>query len=119
MNTLFFVELGMGADLHGQDITVAAVRAVQNAITHNSLPGMRSVLPNEDIHEMKVHVKLALPCDHDQLDLEEVKKVLPYGKVSIELLQGGMLTTSGVVLEDKGDQNDQIYIVNASVEVGI
>jgi len=29
-----------------------------------------------------------------------------------------MLTTSGVVLPDKDDKNDLIYIVNAAVEVG-
>ncbi len=45
MEQLFFVQLGMGTDLHGQSITKAAVRAVQNAIHHNSMPGLRSVLP--------------------------------------------------------------------------
>lgn len=118
MEKIFFIELGMGIDLHGQNITKAAVRAVQNAIHHNSLPGLRSVLPNHDIHQMKVNVRLALPCDKELLDQEEVKKVLPYGEVTIELLDGGMLTTSGVILADKEDKNDLIYVVNASVEVG-
>ena len=118
MEQLFFVELGMGADLHGQDVTEAAVRAVKNAIHHNSMPGLRSVLPNNDINEMKVNVRLAVPCDKDKLDVDRIKSVLPYGDVTVEVTDGGMLTTSGVVLPDKQDKNDLIYIVNAAVEVG-
>jgi uncharacterized protein (TIGR02058 family) len=33
-------------------------------------------------------------------------------------MDGGMLTTSGVVLEEKGDKNDLMYIVVAAVEAG-
>lgn len=118
MKQLFFVQLGMGVDLHGQDITEAAVRAVKDAIHRNSMPGLRSVLPDHDINRMKVKVRLALPCDHDKLDVDKVKAVLPYGEVTVERTDGGMLTTSGVVLPDKADKNDLIYVVNAAVEVG-
>lgn len=118
MDNLFFIEIGMGCDLHGQNITKASVRAVQNAIHHNSMPGLRSVLPGGTLDNMKVRVKLALPCDKELLDVEQVKAVLPYGQVSVELVDGGMLTTSGVVLPDKDDKNDLIYVVIASVEVG-
>jgi uncharacterized protein (TIGR02058 family) len=119
MEKIYFIELGMGVDLHGQNITKACIRAVKNAIHHNSMPGLRSVLPHHDINNMKVNVRLAIPCDADKLDIEQVKKVLPYGQVSVEVISGGMLTTSGVVLPDKEDKNDLIYVVNASVEVGI
>ncbi|GIP38683.1 hypothetical protein J31TS4_19630 [Paenibacillus sp. J31TS4] len=118
MDKLFFIEIGMGADLHGQDVTKAAVRAVKNAIHHNSMPGLRSVLPGNTLDNMKVNVKLAVPCDKDKLDVEAVKACLPYGQVTVEVLDGGMVTTSGIVLPDKDDKNDLIYIVNASVEVG-
>ncbi|MFD0869310.1 Uncharacterised protein [Chlamydia abortus] len=118
MEKLFFIELGMGADLHGQDITNAAVRAVRNAIHSNSMPGLRSVLPDNDLNRMKVHIKLAVPCDKELLDVEQVKAVIPYGEVTVELIDGGMVTSSGIVLPDKDDKNDLIYIVNASVEVG-
>lgn len=33
-------------------------------------------------------------------------------------MDGGMATTSGVVLEEKGDKNDLMYIVVAAIEVG-
>lgn len=118
MNKIYFIETGMGIDVHGQDITKASIRAVKNAIHFNSMPGIRSVLPDNDINQMRVNVKLAIPCDHDQLDIKQVKEILPYGEVTVEVMEGGMLTTSGVVLEEKGDKNDLMYIVVASVEVG-
>ncbi|RAT94899.1 Lin0512 family protein [Brevibacillus sp. Leaf182] len=118
MEKVMFIEIGMGIDMHGQNVTKAAVRAVQNAIHHNSMPGLRSVLPGNDIHNMKVNVRLAVPTDKDKLDLETVRKALPYGEVSFEIVDGGMLTSSGVVIAEKEDKNDLAYIVIASVEVG-
>jgi uncharacterized protein (TIGR02058 family) len=118
MDKVMFIEIGMGIDLHGQDVTKAAVRAVQNAIHHNSMPGLRSVLPGNDINNMKVNVRLAVPADKEKLDLDTVKAELPYGQVTFEVVDGGMLTSSGVILADKQDKNDLAYVVIASVEVG-
>ena len=118
MEKVMFIEIGTGIDLHGQNITKAAVRAVHNAIHHNSMPGIRSVLPGGELSNMKVHVKLAIPTDKEKLDLNEVRAEFPYGQVSFEIMDGGMLTSSGIVLPDKEDQNDLVYVVNASVEVG-
>lgn len=118
MEKIMFIQFGMGVDLHGQDVTKAAVRAVQNAIHHNSMPGLRAVLPEHRLENMKVRVKLAVPADADQLDVEAVKRVLPYGQVTVEVRPGGMLSTSGVILPDKGDRNDLAYVVVAAVEVG-
>lgn len=118
METAIFIQTGTGTDVHGQNITKASVRAIQNAIHSNSMPGIKSVLPGESLDNMKVNVNLALPCDKDKLDFEEVKAAIPYGDVHIELMDGGMLTRSGIFLEDKEDKNDLMYIVNAAVEVG-
>ncbi|WP_127586687.1 Lin0512 family protein [Paenibacillus koleovorans] len=118
MDKRMFIEIGMGVDLHGQNVTKAAVRAVQNAIHHNSMPGIRSVLPGNDLANMKVHVRLAVPADRDRLDLDVVREELPYGQISFEVIDGGMLTSSGIVLADKDDVNDLAYVVIASVEVG-
>lgn len=118
MDKMMFVEIGMGIDLHGQNVTKAAIRAVQNAIHHNSMPGIRSVLPDGDLNNMKVNVRLAVPADKDQLNLAIVREELPYGQVTFEVVDGGMLTTSGIVLADKEDRNDLAYVVIASVEVG-
>ena len=118
MEKVMFIEIGMGVDLHGQNVTKAAVRAVQNAIHHNSMPGIRSVLPGGSLDNMKVRVRLAVPADCDKLDLEAVRTELPYGDVSFDVVDGGMLTSSGIVLPDKDDANDLAYVVIASVEVG-
>jgi uncharacterized protein (TIGR02058 family) len=118
MEKIMFIETGMGIDVHGQNITKAAIRAVQNAIHFNSMPGIRSVLPGNSRDNMRVNVKLAVPCDKEKLDIDVVKEVLPFGMVTVEVMDGGMLTTSGILLEEKGDKNDMMYIVVASVEVG-
>jgi uncharacterized protein (TIGR02058 family) len=118
MDHLLFIQTGFGVDVHGQDVTKAAVRAVFNAIHTNSMPGIRNLLPGKNLDDMKVNIKLAIPCDEDKLDIDRVKKEIPYGTVTVEVLHGGMVTTSGIYLEDKQDKNDLMYIVNASVETG-
>ncbi|QSS98573.1 Lin0512 family protein [Pontibacillus sp. ALD_SL1] len=118
MEQLVFIETGMGVDVHGQNVTKAAVRAVKNAIHTNSMPGIKNILPEQSLDNMVVNIKLAVPCDHEKLDLEEVRSAIPYGTVTVEVMDGGMLTTSGIHLEEKEDKNDLMYIVNASVEVG-
>ncbi|WP_186576896.1 Lin0512 family protein [Aquibacillus kalidii] len=118
MERIIFIETGTGIDVHGQDITKAAVRAVENAIHYNSMPGIKNYLPEQSLHNMIVNVKLAVPMDKEKLDIERIKQEIPYGTVNVEVMDGGMATTSGIVLEDKDDKNDLMYIVNASVEVG-
>ncbi|UFJ41681.1 Lin0512 family protein [Brevibacillus humidisoli] len=93
MEKVMFIEIGMGIDLHGQDVTKASIRAVQNAIHHNSMPGLRSVLPDNDLHNMKVNVRLAVPADKEKVDLDAVRAELPYGQVAFEVIDGGMPLT--------------------------
>lgn len=118
MEKILFIETGTGVDLHGQDVNEAATRAVMDAIHSNSMPGIRSMLPDNDRDQMRVHVKLAIPRNLDQLDHDKIKDLIPYGQVTVEVMEGGMATTSGIFLEDQQDKNDLMYIVNASVEVG-
>ncbi|MGP4060881.1 Lin0512 family protein [Halobacillus sp. H74] len=118
MDQMMFIQTGMGTDVHGQNVTKASVRAIKNAIHTNSMPGIRSVLPDQSLDNMKINVKLALPCDHEKLDYEEIRSAIPYGEVTINVVDGGMLTTSGILLEEKEDKNDLMYIVNAAIEVG-
>ncbi|BBO00148.1 Lin0512 family protein [Sporolactobacillus terrae] len=118
MEHLLFIETGFGIDVHGQDVTCAAVRAVRDAIHRNSMPGITRFLPNHDLNKMNVTIRLAVPKDKERVDIEKVKAEIPYGTVHVELMDGGMATPSGIVLKDKNDKNDLMYIVNASVEVG-
>lgn len=36
----------------------------------------------------------------------------------IEVVDGGLICSSGVQVEDMGDKNDDCYIVNAAIYVG-
>ncbi|GMP74380.1 hypothetical protein CsSME_00031817 [Camellia sinensis var. sinensis] len=43
----------------------------------------------------------------------------PFGKiVNFEVVDGGLICSSGVLVEEMGDKNDDCYIVNAAVYVG-
>ncbi|ENH95947.1 hypothetical protein J416_13254 [Gracilibacillus halophilus YIM-C55.5] len=118
MEQIIFIETGTGIDVHGQNVTKACLRAVENAIHYNSMPGIRNYLPEQDLHNMVVNVKLAVPKDQESIDIDQIKEEIPYGTVNVEIMDGGMATTSGIMLEDKQDKNDLMYIVNAAVEVG-
>ncbi|WP_027134166.1 Lin0512 family protein [Geminicoccus roseus] len=111
MNRLMFVELGMGADLQGQDPTRASVKAVKDAIGHNYLPAMRALV--DEGHTMKVHVRLGVPAAAGQVDMETVKAALPHGEVTLEVVEGGMLTPSGT------PEHGHICMVVAAIEVGV
>ena len=105
-----FIELGMGADLQGQDPTKAAIKAIKDATGHNYLPGMRALAAQGQT--MKVHVRLGVPTAAGPVDLAAVKAALPHGEVTLELTEGGMLTPSGT------PATGGICIVVAAVEVG-
>ena len=118
MQTVLFVELGTGIDQHGQDVTVAALRAVHDAIHRNALPGVRALLPSQKMENMRVHVTLAVPADRDKVDVDAVRKAFPYGRVEVELVDGGLAARSYSVLPEQGDRNDLIYVVNAAITGG-
>ncbi|CAM8890707.1 unnamed protein product [Rhodiola kirilowii] len=118
---LLFVEMGVGYDQHGQDITAAAMRACRDAITSNSIPAFRrGNIPGVSFDQMKLQIKLGVPKSlQEQLNVERVKSVFPYGEiVKFEVADGGLICSSGVVVEEMGDKNDECYIVNAAVYVG-
>jgi uncharacterized protein (TIGR02058 family) len=107
---LFVVEMGTGVDLHGQDGTKAAVRAVRNVFQHTSLPGIRQVAGVTDMKEMAVEVILGVPSEAGEVDVEEVKAQFPYGVVTVKVQTGGLIVT---------DQEDPIIMVNAMVFVRV
>jgi len=139
--------MGFGIDQHGRpdDATKAAVRAVRNAIEFNSIPGVITHLPGGR-HEMLIHVKLGIPLLSSSLlsmpsnsankndeelnnnrhplqlmhvDVLEVAKVFPYGKLlPIELSVGGLCFHTGRVVEELGDTNDVGVCVAACVSLG-
>lgn len=113
---VLFIETGFGCDQHGQNPTKAAVRAARNAIEFNSIPCVNAVVPG-GYANMLLRVQVAAP-DHGRIDASEVAKVFPYGKVVVELQEGGMRASSGVEIEALGDRGDDMLIAVCVVTVG-
>lgn len=111
------IEMGMGIDQHGQDPTVAAARAVRNAIAHNALPGVWEVAGLSHPNEMIVEVQVAVPFP-EQVRQDEVLAVLPFGQKTLTLEAGGMVV-AGRAIAELDDKNDDMYIAVAAVTVSI
>ncbi len=111
------IEMGMGVDQHGQEPTVAAARAVRNAIAHNALPGVWEVAGLNHPNEMIVEVQVAVPYP-EQVRAEEVLAVLPFGQKSITVEDGGMVV-QGRAIAELEDKNDEMLIAVAAVTVFI
>ncbi len=111
----FIVELGSGADLHGEDVTEAACRAVRDAISRSCLCGLQEIAGLDDPNRMEVEVLVATPRPED-VDLEKVKGVLPLGRVNVQSAHGGM-TAQGLCVPQIAPQCDQIVVANAAVTV--
>jgi len=81
------VEMGMGTDLQGGDYTKAAVRALRDALWHNSL----SVAPAFGLakESMKIEVTIGV-AKPDKVNRDEVKAVLPYGQATVDVVEGGL-----------------------------
>lgn len=85
--TRMIVELGMGTDLTGADYTKAAIRALKDALWHNSLTVANAV--GLAPHAMHVKVLIGVPKP-DMVDKAAVAAVLPYGTSTVEVVEGGL-----------------------------
>jgi len=118
METILFVECGFGADAHGQNSTKAAVRACRNAIEFNQIPCIGDVVPGGR-DEMKLDVLVACPAKYRaDLDHDAIERCFPYGKVRIQLQDGGMIANHGKMIESLGDVNEDMIVVCVAVTVG-
>ena len=88
-------EFGMGVDVHGEDCTKAARRAVSDAIRHSSLPLLGQI--RERGGTMLVDVTVAVP-DPSSVDLDAVKAELPHGEVTVHAVSGGLRVPHGDAL---------------------
>ncbi|MEA5618125.1 Lin0512 family protein [Cronbergia sp. UHCC 0137] len=110
----FIIEMGMGIDQHGQEPTVAAARAVRNAIAHNALLGIMEIAA-KDPNEMIIEVKIAVPYP-EQVREAEVLAVLPFGRKTLIVESGGMIV-DGLAIPSLNDKNDEMLIAVAAVTV--
>jgi uncharacterized protein (TIGR02058 family) len=101
------LEIGMGTDIRGTDPTKAAVRALRDALWHNSL-GVASAL-GLDTDSMQVEVTIGVPYP-ERVDREEVLAVLPHGSGTVKVVDGGL-----EIMNDEG--TGSTLIANAAALV--
>jgi uncharacterized protein (TIGR02058 family) len=81
------LQIGMGTDIRGTDYTKAAVRALRDALWHNSLTVTHAL--GIDVDAMQVEVTIGVPRP-EQVDREAVRAVLPHGTGTVEVVEGGL-----------------------------
>ena len=81
------VEMGMGTDIRGTDYTKAAVRALRDALWHNSLSVANAL--GQPTDSMVVDVLIGVPRP-DRVDKNEVLAILPHGTGTVTVVEGGL-----------------------------
>jgi uncharacterized protein (TIGR02058 family) len=103
------LEIGMGTDIRGSDPTKAAARALRDALWHNSLSIATALGKPLEAMQVDVHIGVPFP---DKVNKAEVLAVLPYGKGTVTVVEGGLL-----VRNDEG--TDATMIANACAIVSL
>jgi uncharacterized protein (TIGR02058 family) len=101
------VEVGMGTDIRGADYTKAAVRALQDALWHNSVGVAQAVGMPADA--MAVEILIGVPRP-ERVDNAAVLAVLPHGTGTVEVVEGGL-----EIANDEGTHS--MVIANAAAIV--
>lgn len=113
----FIIEFGTGIDFHGQDVTGAAKKAVNNAISNSCLCGLSEILGITDLNEMVIELTVAVPFP-EKVEGEQVLGEIPFGRKTIRAVKGGM-QAPGLYLPELGDADDSIIVANACIEVKV
>jgi len=111
----FIVEIGTGIDLHGEDVTKAACRAVADAVSRSCLCGLLEILGLEDLEAMEVEILVASPKPQE-VDLEQVKGSVPIGRKTARAVEGG-LAVEGLCVPQFAPACSRILVANAAVTV--
>jgi uncharacterized protein (TIGR02058 family) len=116
----FIIEFGMGMDFHGQNVNVAAGKAIKDAISRSCLIGLNQLygITEENINEKMIIEAIIGVSRPEELDTEALKKLFPVGKVTIVAKKGG-LTTAGLYFPGFGDTDDTIEAAIACVTVSV
>ena len=101
------MEFGMGTSLRQADYTKAAVRALSDALWHNSLSMAEAF--GFDKSDMVVDAEIGVQ-QPDAVDIAAVQAVLPYGQSSVSVSHGGLDVP-------KPDGSGATIIANAAVVV--
>jgi uncharacterized protein (TIGR02058 family) len=80
-------EFGLGTSLRRQDYTEAAVRALRDALWHNSINMAELFGMPKQAMLIDVEIGVQQP---DRVDTAELVKVFPYGQPTIRVTHGGL-----------------------------
>ena len=76
----------MGTDIRGADYTKAAVRALRDALWHNTLT-VDCLGANTDSMQVEIHIGVPHP---EKVDVAAVLAVLPHGTGTVKVVEGGL-----------------------------
>jgi uncharacterized protein (TIGR02058 family) len=114
----YLVEVGTGVDLHGEDETKAAQKAVKDAISHSSMVGLGQLFNVKSFSELEealmVDVTIATP-NPEKVDGDTVLATLPEGKRRINVFKGGLRFPAENTREEA--KTHAIVMVNAVIVV--
>ena len=105
--TRIALQLGMGTSLRRHDYTMAACRAVEDALWHNSL-SLADAFGFEK-SDMLIDVEIGVQRP-DKVDIDQVAAIFPYGNLSVQVVEGGLDIA-------KQDGEGHTIIANAAVVV--
>jgi uncharacterized protein (TIGR02058 family) len=105
------VEIGVGTDIRGGDYTKAAIRALRDALWHNSLNVAAALGKPTD--SMVVEVLIGVPKP-DRVDRAEVLAVLPHGTGTVRVVEGGL-----EIFNDSGTSSTVIANAAAIVRLDV
>ena len=81
------LQIGMGTDIRGADYTKAAVRALRDALWHNSLSVADAL--GQHVDAMQVEVTIGVPHP-ERVDKAAVLAILPHGSGTVTVGEGGL-----------------------------
>lgn len=99
----------MGTSLRRQDYTEAAVRALKDALWHNSIN--LAELFGVDKPQMLLTVEIGVQ-NPDAVDQDALKLVFPYGQPTIRIVKGGLDVP-------RNDGGKPTVIANAAISVAL
>ena len=101
------MELGMGSSLRQHDYTKAGIRAVENALWHNSLNMADAFGFPKEAMIIDVDIATQKPAE---VDRDAIAAIFPYGQVTVTASEGGLDVP-------KPDQSGATIIAHAAIVV--
>jgi uncharacterized protein (TIGR02058 family) len=102
-------EFGMGTSLRRQDYTEDAVRAVKDALWHNSIN--LAELFGRPKGDMLIDVEIGVQAP-ERVDSTAILAVFPYGQPKVTVVKGGLDVP-------RADGRDPTVIANAAISVSL